>query len=258
MIRKIEENLKKLLPKDNSEPLAIRRAVCDELGGELVALGEGRKIFPYDQVMVELYASDDKQQLIYESSFLDGRQLESSVREHLQQEGCSMTDNVRLEINIVREHPSDWGRRNFKLNYSRDTVQSDKSDLARPSARLIVLSGKAKIKTYRIKKAQTYIGRMEEVIDKHGFPVRRNDVVFLDTEDELNSTVSRTHACLEYDERRRDFFLRDTESRHGTRIERHTQMIEVNGPQAVRLRDGDKLFFGRACIQFSIEPEVKS
>jgi hypothetical protein len=257
MIRKIEESLKKLLPKDNSEPLVIMRAVCAELSGEIISLGEEKRIFPYDHVVIQLYASDERQRLIYEASFTEDRQLESSIRDHLRQEGCRSLDRLHVEVNIVNEHPVAWGKRKFNLIYSRSGEHKDSDEIILPLARLKILSGQAKTKTYRIRKAQIYIGRMEVVIDKHGFPMRHNDVVFLDTNDELNSTVSRTHACLEYDERTRGFLLRDTNSRHGTRIERDNQMIEVNGPQPVRLNDSDKLYFGRACVQFSIEPEVK-
>jgi hypothetical protein len=257
MMRRIEESLKKLLPKDNSEPLFIMRSICDELGDEIIALGEGKGVFPYDRVVVQLYAPDDRQQLIYQASFEEGRLLESSIRDCLRQKGCRPPDRLRVEVNIIKEHPAEWGKRNFNLIYSRRSDDKESDEPIRPLARLTVLSGKAKSKTYRIRKAQTYIGRLEVVIDKHGFPVRHNDVVFLDTDDGLNSTVSRTHAYLEYNERSREFLLRDTESRHGTRIERDSQMIEVNGPQPVRLCDGDKLYFGQACVQFSLEPEAK-
>jgi len=51
------------------------------------------------------------------------------------------------------------------------------------------------------------------------------------------------------------FTLCDTDSRHGTRVERAGRMIEVVVPRGLRLRDGDKLYFGRTCVQFTLDAE---
>ena len=252
MIRRIEKGLKALLPQDASEPLVMKRAICNDLTEEIVAIGEGRKILPYDQVLVQILAPSEKQRAIYEVSLVTNNELDKTIREHLSQEGCESLDNLDITIDVISERPEGWADEHFKLILSRRAQRKTAGHLIMPSARLTLLAGVAKSNKYKIKKPKFYIGRLADVIDRHGFPVRRNDLIFLDRSEDANSTVSRAHAMIEFDDRTHSFVLRDTGSRHGTKVERDGQLIELSGPRGMRLQNGDKLFFGKACVEFSI------
>jgi FHA domain len=252
VIRRIEKGLKALLPQDASEPLVMKRAICNDLTDEIVAIGEGRKVLPYDQVLVQIFTPSEKQRAIYEVSLVANNELVKTIREHLSQEGCESIDNLDITIELISERPEGWVDENFNLMLSRRAQPKTEGHLVMPSARLTLLAGVAKSNNYKIKKPKFYIGRLADVIDRHGFPVRRNDLIFLDRREDANSTVSRAHAMIEFDEKTRSFILRDTNSRHGTKVERDGQLIELSGPRGMRLQDGDKLFFGKACVSFSV------
>ena len=83
---------------------------------------------------------------------------------------------------------------------------------------------------------------------------RRNDVVFLDNGDETNSTVGRAHATVYFNREKNEFRLVDDVSRYGTRIFREGRSIEVPGGnrRGIRLRSGDEIYLGRACLRFEI------
>lgn len=228
----------------NLEPLEISKAICNEVIGEVVALGKDRRIFPFTNINVELYAPDDKQQIVYEASFIQSQQLKNDIVDCLRKEGCSLPDKLMVEINIVREPEPQWAKTLYQLSYSKQ------QDEAQSIAWLSIIQGKAQKKKYQVTKRETFIGRCEEVKDKGRNLFQRNDIVFLDDNDSANSTVSRSHSRIEYDEHTREYRIFDTQSRHGIRIERQGKIIEVNGPRGVKLLTDDRIYFGQACARF--------
>jgi hypothetical protein len=93
-------------------------------------------------------------------------------------------------------------------------------------AQIVVLEGDATRKTYTFSGDRTNVGRQAEVTDKHQRVVRRNQVVFTDTDSEANQTVSRAQAHIRFtppDQYR----LFDDHSSYGTRIVREGKMIEL-------------------------------
>jgi pSer/pThr/pTyr-binding forkhead associated (FHA) protein len=81
--------------------------------------------------------------------------------------------------------------------------------------------------------------------------VRRNDVAFLENDDERNRTVTRGHAEIRYDRGRGEYRVFDEGSANGTRIVRSGEVIEVppRDPLGVALRTGDELQFGTAAVR---------
>jgi hypothetical protein len=120
-----------------------------------------------------------------------------------------------------------------------------------PEARLVVVKGSAENAEYRFKKERILVGRLSEVLDREGRMVRKNDVVFLDNEDDVNSTIGRIHARIWFDLEKREFWIMDEASRFGTRIIREGRSIDVPGnSRGIRLRSGDEIYFGQACLRF--------
>ena len=231
-----------------SEPLEISRAICNDVLGEVVALGRERRIFPFERIAVQLYAADDKQKAIYEAGFIDGRRLQADIIAALKKDNCTLPENLAIEVEIIREPEPEWARQFYHLSYSR----AEAAESAPVAATLSIVEGKAQKRRYQISKARTFIGRCEEVKDARQKLMQRNDVVFLDEQAAINRTVSRAHSRIDYDERERSYRLFDTQSRHGTRVERAGKIIEVSRVRGVRLRDGDLIYFGQACARFKL------
>jgi len=99
-------------------------------------------------------------------------------------------------------------------------------------------------------KARVNIGRMAELTDTEQRVVRRNDVVFEEGGDEANATVSRKHAHIRRDEG--EYRICDDESEFGTRVFRDGRPIEVpaGNRRGEKLRTGDEIYLGRACLRF--------
>jgi pSer/pThr/pTyr-binding forkhead associated (FHA) protein len=74
--------------------------------------------------------------------------------------------------------------------------------------------------------------------------VDSNDLVLAD------DSVSRFHAFLRFDERDRVWVLTDAESKNGTWVDE----LKVEPNQSAPLKDGSKLRFGDATLQFFLPP----
>jgi hypothetical protein len=79
------------------------------------------------------------------------------------------------------------------------------------------------------------------VTDRQRRVVRRNQVVFLESEGETNRTVSRAQAHITR-AAPGDYRLHDDRSSYGTRIVRDGKMIELpsGSPRGVKLQAGDE------------------
>lgn len=250
MIRKIEEFLRLAVPKgDTREPLVIQHAICNELADEIVRIGSGESRFPFTDVAIQILAPDEKQAAIFESAFKENDRLEGIIRQNLANEGCRLPDRLNIEITIVRDAQADWAERGFHIDCHRLGENS-------PAIRLTVLRGQATKTGYRFNKNVIRLGRLEELRDRKGVPQPSNDVVFLDIEDEINRSVSRRHARIEYDANSREFRLFDWVSKRGTYRERDGEFIQVKGPRGVELQSNDIICLGDARLQVEIiEPE---
>ena len=94
------------------------------------------------------------------------------------------------------------------------------------------------------------IGRLVELTDDEQRVVRRNDIVFEEGADEANGTVSRKHAHIKLEAGA--YRICDDGSEYGTRIFRQGRTIEVpeGNRRGERLRPGDEIYLGRACVRF--------
>jgi hypothetical protein len=120
----------------------------------------------------------------------------------------------------------------------------------RLAARIAVVKGKANETGFVLERARTNIGRLREITDSSLRIVRRNDIVFEEGADEANGTVSRTHAHILREEA--GYRIIDDGSEYGTRIFREGRSIDVpmGGTRGERLRGGDEIYLGRACLVF--------
>jgi pSer/pThr/pTyr-binding forkhead associated (FHA) protein len=83
----------------------------------------------------------------------------------------------------------------------------------------------------------------------------KNDVVFEDCEDPINSTVSRKHARIVYEEETQSYVLYDERSARGTSLLRAGRSSKLaDGSRGRRLADGDQILLGKAVVEFACPP----
>ena len=232
-------------PAQSDELLLVHRAILEEIAGKVQLVARGRRVFPYPRVTVTLVSGDADRRALFQTAFGDEGRLEKDVRDTLEGAGCQVPRGFALEVKTT-----ETGERPFEIAYAAER-KSEPALAAAPrgTGRLIVVKGKAGQAEYTLDKPRLNIGRMEELTDADHRVVRRNDVVFEEGE-EANSTVSRRHAHVRLEAG--EYRICDDESEFGTRIFRDGRSIEVpaGNRRGERLRPGDEIYLGRACLRF--------
>ncbi len=238
-------------------PLEVRREVLEQVESRIV-IDKGGKLFLFSKIEIHIHPPTESQRDVFELAFLKDSSLELDIRQKLREWEIQQPGNPEI---IVQVHepadprqaevlPADLLQLNFvKIDRSRPRET--------PETSLQIIKGSVEQELYRMRKERILIGRLSEVTDQEGRMVRKNDVVFLDNGDDINSTVGRIHARIWFDSERKEFRIMDEASRYGTRIVREGRSIEVPGgnPRGIRLKSRDEIYFGQACMQFVISLE---
>src|SRR5437867_10924945 len=257
--RKIQKRIDQLFGTGASTtPLEMRREVLDEVENCLAAVGRGR-LLPFIGIIVRLQPGDDHMREVMRAAFLDDQALEKDIRQLLggthSQVPESFEVDVRLEAAI---QGAAGGSRMFHIEYARvkQPARAKRKHLP-PQVEFVVVKGVAEQEVYRTDKPRIHLGRLKEVIDKEGQIARRNDIVFVDNGEEINSTVGRAHATIYFDDGRNEFRIIDEVSKYGTRVFRDSRSIEVppGASRGVKLSFGDEVYLGRACVRFDLLKE---
>jgi hypothetical protein len=260
MLGKMRDLLKPWMK--GTSPLEIRRAILDDVEDHVVAVGDGKRIFPYNLLRVHLLVAEPDERVRFEAVVREGWDLRREVGERLAARGCSPAQGVDVEVAFDEEAHPRFGDRRFYVEYlNREapaTVESAPAMVggtaagvaARPTLELTVLKGTATQRVYVHEGPRVYLGRLEEVVDPDGRVRRRNDVAFLEVGD-VNSTVSREHARIAWDEESAGYWLRAEQNASGTRIYRGGRTIDVSAHdrRGVRLQPGDEIYLGRAAVK---------
>jgi hypothetical protein len=237
-------------PADSDQLLLVHRAILEEVETKVETLARGRRVFPFPHLTVTLFSPDAARRTVYQAAFSEEGRLESDVREALEGAGCELPRGFSVEVRTAEDGPGP-----FQIEYSAVPAEVPAAHVeeAAPAAeagRLTVIRGKAASSEYPLEKARVNIGRMAELTDADHRVVRRNDIVFEDGADDANATVSRSHAHIRRDGA--DYRICDDESEYGTRIFRDGRPIDVpaGNRRGERLRPGDEIYLGRACLRF--------
>jgi hypothetical protein len=238
LIKKGLRILQGLAGLDANDPLVVKQTICQAAAAYLVSGPQGKQA-PGDHLTIELLVNDATRPLFHRQ-LAEGRALEQAIRSQLRQEGATGTTTLQVELKLVRKPPAEMA---FRFTWRRREI----------SAKLSILQGTAEKKLYRLDKElrQTFIGREREVVDKHGFIVRHNHIVFLSQSDDVNGSVSRQHGWLQYDAAAQSFRLFDPESKQGTRLERSGQVWKVP-PAGEVLQDGDLIYAGKSQMRYAL------
>jgi hypothetical protein len=241
-----------------TEPVEIHRAILEDVEAQVVAIGGGRRVFPFDRVEVKLLATSPEERTRLEAIAQEGWDLESEVKERLKSRGVRVPEGLALPVLVTEERGPEFGDRRYALGF-RKAAQGEAGfaeapgRAVRPVLHLTVMKGKAVEESYDFDADRVYLGRLEEVLDAAGRVKRRNDVAFLDEGDQ-SQTVSREHARIAWDPELGAFRLRDEGSASGTLLFRHGRSIEVSrhDRRGVKLENGDEVYLGRAAVRVGI------
>ncbi len=228
---------------DSNELMLLHRAILAEIETRIETLARGRRIFPFAHLTVTLVSPDANRRAMLETAF--GERLEADIREALQAAACEAPRGFSVDVRAVESGPKP-----FEIEYAAQPANEVTPSSPAAPARLSVVKGSADRSEYILDKARTNIGRMAELTDAEHRVIRRNDIVFQEGADEAAATVSRKHAHIRREDG--DYRLCDDESEFGTRVFRDGRAIEVapGNRRGEKLRPGDEIYLGRACLRF--------
>jgi len=241
-------------PEAPAELAEIRLAILDRVREKSYRSG-GKKVFPFDLLRVEIRGVEESRRDLFAGKFFR-RYLEQEVHGSLRAAGCRFPENLRVEVEPhvgLPQRGEQW--------LIVEVLSSESAAPARAIGRLIVQEGAANVGELRLDKARAHIGRTRDVYRNEGL-FRRNDLVF-EEENEINRSVSREHAHIQFDRLTGEYRLfndrwyarGERQSQEcGTWIVRDGISLEVHrDARGTKLEPGDEIHFGRAVVVFELE-----
>jgi hypothetical protein len=233
---------------ESSEAIELYRDALDQVAARASVGMRGDRVFPFDQIRIELQADLPDRRALLEAVF-SPEQMPSDIRATLLEAGVQAPE----KLTVLVEYPDQPA---VELRVFCEKIQD--SHLPAPAVtsplipmRILTLSGVSSSPDFVASKPHISIGRVAEVSDALGRPVRRNELFFPEAAHEANATVSRAHAHLRFDPATGDWRLYDDGSSLGTTIFRDGRRIEVpaHGTRGVTLRPGDEIYLGQARLR---------
>lgn len=235
----------------NATPLELLQAALDDLEHRAQAAGRGRRVFPYNRVIVHI-TQDGADQAAVQAVFRD---LGTRLRDRLAELNCDMPDSIEASV-VLEPAPADPAPPVVYVECIDDMVAAPVavSVSRRPSVTITVVKGQCAETEYRFAEPVIAIGRTTDPADALGM-VRHNHVAFLEARDGINETVGRAHARLQLDDASGQYVLFNESSSNPTAIVRGGRMMRVapRDPRGVRVQSGDELRLGRAVLKLTIE-----
>jgi hypothetical protein len=230
-------------PADSDEVLLVHRAILEAIEAKVQTVARGQRVFPYSRVTVTLVSPDADRRALYQTAFGEGGRLEADIREAFDAVDCEVPRGFHVEVTTA-----ETGDKKFAIEYALEPAKAAPEE-PRGAGRLTLIKGRTTQPEYTLAKACTNIGRIAELTDAEQRVVRRNDVVF-EEGDEANATVSRRHAHIRLEDG--EYRICDDGSEFGTRVFRDGRAIEVPAGhrRGEKLRAGDEIYLGRACLRF--------
>ena len=242
-------------------PIELYRDILDEIEDATEPGARGGRIFPYNAITVTLPTDDAHYRATAEAVFAETPSLETRVRARLRQCGCAEVE-VAVALKFVSAAADEWQGRDYLIELRRRAAPRASSRTARPPTaahrelHIVVTAGKASKSRYSFTTPRINLGRLADVLDRQQRIIRQNHVVFLDGDDDISQSVSRTHAHIRFEPGTGEAHLHDDGSTHGTRVVRAGRTINVprGGGRGLKLHDGDEVLLGQACVRLELRP----
>jgi hypothetical protein len=252
--RKLDEAARRVGGTTERSPLEIVHAITDAIEREIVPVGRGRRVFPYNAVTVLLAAATPAERARYEVLFDAAPTLRDRLRERIRLCGAEASD-VEVVVNYAAQPEPSWHAPDYHIELSRVTRAVEivaPQEGMRPSVELTVTRGVASDAVYSLALARVDVGRGVEVRDASGRLLRTNHVAFTEGGDDITRSVSRRHAHLACDPAGA-YRIHDDGSAQGTSVLRDGASIPVrSGSRGVRLRNGDEIVLGEARVRVAL------
>lgn len=239
------------IAKDAPEMAEIRIAVIDAVKAKSHR-ANGKNVFPFNLIRVELRGVPENQVSVFEGDFLAGY-FAQEIKTSLNRSNYRFPADLQVAIAATSVIPLE--REPWIVVETMQQKPDTQAAAAQGSvAKLVLVEGQANLQELPIDKSRVNIGRTEEVF-RAGGPSRRNDLAF--TEDnERNGTVSREHAHILRSAKSGECRLFNDrnykgESNCGLWIVRDGLSQPVHrGARGTVLRTGDEIHLGRTVIRF--------
>jgi hypothetical protein len=252
---RFRQSLKSFLSRKPDTSLAeIRRQILNQLESKIESDSSG-KIFPFAKIQILLQASSKSLRDDFRNAFLLEGSLKEDIRQRLETVHAGYSGNLEVDIEIDADSAQGALPKSSHPKFEMAFLKPEPIPQGEvPELNLVITKGIAEQPAYTMKRERILIGCLSEVHDREGRMVRRNDVVFLDTADDINCTVSDAHARIWFEPKEGEFYVMDETSRYGTRIMRQGRSIDVpaGGEGGIRLQSGDEICFGQASFQFEL------
>jgi len=248
------------VPGPDATPLELLQATLDELERKVQPAGRGRRVFPYDRIVVRI-AQRGADPIAIAAIF---RQLEPRLRDRLRELKCDAPESIAPQVDILdtREDSAEpllavecFSGPVAKLVPMPTNAASVQSGLSPryPTVTITVVKGQCTESEYVFEEPVIAIGRTAEPTDAFG-QIRVNHVAFLQVRDGVNETVGRAHARLQFDAASGHYHLFNEGSSNPTSILRNgrTTRLAPRDPRGVRVVSGDQVQLGRAILRLTI------
>jgi hypothetical protein len=238
------------------EVAEIRFALLDEVRKKSYR-SAGKRVFPYNFVRIHVRGVEDRRTALFKAEFFK-KYFEQEIRRTLCKAECKYPDDLEVDVQVTKDFPGPDG---VWLWIEAETEKRPPRLPARRSAKLTVIEGKANRNELPLSKARINIGRTVTVYRNEGLS-RRNDLAFSEDTD-INRTVSREHAHIEYNETAGEYRIFNDrwykrnekgEGSCGIWIVRDGLSREVHrNERGTKLRSGDEIHLGKAVLRFAVK-----
>jgi hypothetical protein len=249
----VERASQRMTQSGERTPLEIAHAIVDIVEAQAHVSGRGRRSFAANDISVTVAAPTLEAQERYEAVFDGPMPLRDRILDRLDALECGCDDVIVTVAYAARPRPG-WVAPEFHVAFHTESSRARPAANAGPEPviELRVTNGAAEQPAYFCSQTRVDIGRCRDVRDTGHRLVRTNHIVFVDSADPANQSVSRQHAHIASD-RPGDVRIYDDGSAHGTSVVRSGRTIPVPpGSRGVRLRSGDGILIGEARLEVGL------
>lgn len=233
-------------------PLEVVHAVVDAVALEVQPAGRGQNSFPFTHVRVTLLAVTARARAQLHA-IVDGPDpLSRRIESRLRAAGCK-PDGLSVKVGFSSRPRPEWSQRDCDVQCVRVDAAEVPALEPLPRLELVVAAGSAGKSSFIFTTPVIALGRGTEICDSRGRLIRVNHVSFGEGDDEVNPTVSRLHARIEYDTATVAYRLFDEGSAQGTTVIRQGRgHVVAPGTRGIVLVTGDEICLGRARLKVRI------
>jgi hypothetical protein len=248
----VEQAAHTIAGEAEATPLELVDQACDEIARHVQPSGRGRYAFPFNAVTIAFLAPAPARQAHFEGLCAGPPSIEERVLTRLASAGCGALD---LDVDVVftaAPEPA-WTRPAFHVALAR--VAPGARTGREPSLHLTleVAHGTGTQSIYTFTSLPVMIGRGVEVRDSRHQLLRVNHVAFTENGGDVNQSVSRRQARIEWDPQTGRPRLIDDNSAQGTSVIRNGRGIAVpRGSRGLGLKSGDELVLGQARLKVTL------